>query len=329
MRSACLLALTGGGIMARFTTQVLEELQAQRHTATGKNGEHALLRDAFDLMAGTSAGALCVAGLAVGRSPGELSALFDKYGTDIFPQGGLRQKLRWGLTAKYDAEPLRQAVDDALDKANPLLGDVLPYKVAFPAVDESLGQPIVFTNADPQHLKIPLRDAVLASAAAPTYFPAHRIKALGRRFVDGGLFANAPDFVALTLARQIWPDLGIEDLHLVSIGTTSAPSRSPYGDKHPGAKGLFAWAVRPPARILKLAMRGQVDHAVALLSKLQLADFIRIDTILEEAEELGIDLDNASTEALNALIRAGCDAVAALPQEKASRLRMLVGRRRG
>lgn len=145
MRSAALLALTGGGIMARFTTRVLEDLQAERDKVTGAESLHAPLREGFDLMAGTSAGALCVAGLAVGRSPAELSRLFDDYGARIFPAGGVRRFLRWVMTAKYDTGPLHEAVDLALGKQNPQLGE-LGYNVAFPAVDESAGQPVVFTQ---------------------------------------------------------------------------------------------------------------------------------------------------------------------------------------
>jgi hypothetical protein len=327
MRSASVLALTGGGIMARFTTRVLEDLQAERNAATGTQSPHAPLRESFDLMAGTSAGALCVAGLVIGRNPAELSQLFDDHGARIFPSGGAWRFLRWLVTAKYDPGPLRNAVDDALDGQNPRLGD-LDYKVAFPAVDESAGQPIVFTNADPDHHAVPLRDAVLASAAAPTYFPAHRIAAFGRRYVDGGLFANAPDLAALTIARGLWPHLGIEDTHLLSIGTTNPSSGSPYGDGHPGAKGMISWAARPPARILKLAMRGQVDHAMALLPKLALASFIRIDAPLDSPQGQRLELDNASAEALETLTLAGAGALTALPAHQRDRLSMMLGRRR-
>lgn len=175
---------------------------------------------------------------------------------------------------------------------------------------------------------MPLRDAVLASAAAPTYFPAHRIEVLGRRYVDGGLFANAPDFAALTVARKLWPHLGVNDIHLLSIGTTNTSSRSPYGEGHPGAKGLYSWALRPPARILKLAMRGQVDHAMALLPELDLADFIRIDALLEAVRGQDLELDNASAEALEALVTAGAGAVSTLPADQRARLTMILGRRR-
>jgi uncharacterized protein len=327
MRSCSLLALTGGGIMARFATKVLEDLQLQRNEVTGTQSAQAPLSEAFDLMAGTSAGALCVAGLAVGRSPAELSKLFDDHGQLIFPLDRRQAKMRWLMTAKYDPRPLYAAVDAALDGKNPRLGE-LSHNVAFPAIDESEGKPIIFSNSNPAYQEVPLRDAVLASAAAPTYFPAHRIQALGRRYVDGGLFASAPDFAALTIARTLWPHLSINDIHLLSIGTTSTSSRSPYGEAHPGAMGIYAWAARPPARILKLAMRSQVDHAMALLPELQLADFIRIDALLEAVEGETLELDNASNGALKALTEAGAKAVVSLPSDQRTRLTMLLGRRR-
>ena len=327
MRSVGLLALTGGGMMARFTTRVLEDLQVQRDASTGTESPHKNLRECFDLMAGTSAGALCVAGLVVGRTPGELSRLLDDHGARIFPSGGRRRSMRWIMTAKYDPGPLHEAVDIALNGQNPRLGE-LGYNVAFPAVDESEGQPVVFTNTNPAYHEVPLRDAVLASAAAPTYFPAHRIELLGRRFVDGGLFANAPDLAALIIARRLWPHLDIGDIHLISIGTTNASSRSPYSEGHPGAKGLYSWAMRPPARILKLAMRSQVDHTMALLPNLDLADFIRIDALLDSANGQSLELDNASPDARQALIDSGAGAVAALQESQRVRLRTLLGRRR-
>ena len=327
MRSAALLALTGGGIMARFTTAVLEDLQLRRDAITGGQGAEAPLPEVFDLMAGTSAGALCVAGLAMGRSPAELSRLFDEHGPRIFPAGSFWRLLRWTVTAKFDQRPLQAAVDVALGGTNPRLGD-LSCHVAFPAVDETEGQPVVFTTANPDHLDIPLRDVVLASAAAPTYFPAHRIGPSGRRFVDGGLFANAPDLAALTIARKLWPHIRLEDIHLVSIGTTNASSRSPYGPGHPGAKGLVSWAAKPPARILKLAMRAQVDHAMALLPELQLAEFLRIDARLDEAGGRSLDLDNASPIAMSALRRAGREALSSFAGEDIARLGMILGRRR-
>ncbi|WP_209427973.1 patatin-like phospholipase family protein [Pararhodobacter sp. SW119] len=315
MRSAAILALTGGGILARFTTRVLEDLQAQRDEMAGAASAQAPMAEAFDLLAGTSAGALCVAGLLAGRSPEQLSRLLDAHGPKIFPGTGLWRRLRWIVTSKYAPAPLHAALDEVLGGWNPRLGD-LDHKVVFPALDETEGRAILFTNANPAHHDVRLRDAALASAAAPSYFPAHRIEALGRRYVDGGLFANAPDLAALTVARRLWPELLLSDIHILSIGTTRNDAGSPYGEDHPGARGLASWMLRPPARMLKLAMSSQVDHAVALLPELRLADFIRLDADLDGAGQR-IELDTATPDALRTLTDNGAAAVSSLPRTSA------------
>ncbi|RIA46357.1 patatin-like phospholipase/acyl hydrolase [Hephaestia caeni] len=313
--------------MARFTTAVLERLQDWRSVPVGGNPARLPVREAFEVMAGTSAGALCVAGLLMGRTPAELSAMFDEEGPKIFPDRGWRGKLRWAFKAKYERGPLEDAVARAMGDADPELGE-LDGIVAFPAIDETNGQPVVFTNVNPVHRSIKLRDAVLASASAPTYFPAHRIAQTGRRYVDGGLYANAPDLCAVMIARQTWPHLALSDLHLVSIGTTAVSLKSPYGDDHPGAAGLLSWATRPPARLLTLAMRSQTDHVMDLLPQMDLADFIRIDALLDAAEQEKLELDNASAHARQALARAGVSAVAALDSVASRRLRTIIGRQR-
>lgn len=325
-RSAAVLALTGGGIMARFTTEVLEGIQAWRDQAVGDKSQNRNIKFAFDVLAGTSAGALCVAGLVVGRTPSELSALFDEQGPLIFPKKRLG-KVRWFLTTKYRQEPLAAAIDEAMNGEDPELGE-LNDVVAFPAINETLGQPIVFNSLLAEHKRIKLRDAVLASASAPTYFPAHRIPATGHRYVDGGLFANAPDLAALTILRGYLPHLTFEDTHVISVGTTNSPAGSPYRPAHSGAKGVIAWAARPPARILKLAMRGQVDHAMSLLPQMNLADFVRIDAVLASAECEEMELDNASEIARSALKKAAQDALVELDPLKTARLQMIAGRNR-
>ena len=321
-RSLACLALSGGGALTRYTTEILSGLQGFRDTAFPASDPDRPLAEAFDVLAGTSAGALVAGGLALGRSPDELSQVLEHYGPKIFaPSRGL--SWRWLVTAKYDARPLHAAVDDVL-RGDARTLSAFRHLLAFPAVDETRGVPVILTNADPNTAHIPLRDAVLASAAAPTYFPAHRIKALdGRRFVDGGLYANAPDIAALTLALRRWTAINLRDIHVTSIGTTYGSSASPHGRAHPGAKGIYAWAMRPKGRILKLAMRGTTDHAVDLMDALPLADFIRLDAELE-----GLELDSAGEEVFRILEEAGRETLKTLDAQKLDALKDIVKRRR-
>ena len=104
-RGAGVLALTGGGMLARFTVEVLAEMEHWRRRVVGTRAPHAGLAHAFDLLAGTSAGALVAAGLAVGRTPGELASLMDERGPLIFPPAGLAGRARWIWRARYPLGP--------------------------------------------------------------------------------------------------------------------------------------------------------------------------------------------------------------------------------
>ena len=309
--------------MARFSTEVLEGLGKMRLPAYGNANPDGHIAQAFDVLAGTSAGALVAAGLAVGKTPSELSALFDEHGPKIFPGNTWLRRLRQFATAKYSPHPLRAAVEDVLGTPGPALGD-MDHILVFPTIDETRGVPIVLTNALEDYKRIPLKDAVMASAAAPTYFPAHRIPLLeDRRFIDGGLFANAPDLAALTVLRSRHPGVPTEDMHVVSVGTTQADVSSPHAHSARGAQGLVRWMAQPPARLLTLAMRGTTDHAVDLMEALAFADYIRIDRSLANVE-----LDSATPEAMSALRRAASQALEAMAAGKRSRLEVAVRRKR-
>lgn len=323
-RTLSILALTGGGILARYSSEVLRDLQTRRNSSTGPGNPSSPLAQAFDVMAGTSAGSLCIAGLLVGRSPDQLCTLLDEQGPLIFRRSRFL-RAKWFITAKYSRKPLEDAVDAAMGGENPELGEFSQI-LAFPAIDETDGRPVVFTNTNEAHKKILLRDAVLASSAAPTYFRPHLIRTTRKRYVDGGLYANAPDLAAIILARKAWPHIELHDLHLVSIGTTLASAASPHGPGHPGAGGILSWAARPPGRILKLSMQCQTENAVALLHQMQLGDFIRIDEEINQAKIESLDIDNASREALSALASAGKTALQRLTPSETSRLNMILGR---
>lgn len=97
-RSLACLALSGGGALTRYTTEVLSGLQSFRDTAFPASDPDRPLVEAFDVLAGTSAGALVAGGLALGRSPAELSQVLEHYGPKIFaPSRGL--SWRWLVTA--------------------------------------------------------------------------------------------------------------------------------------------------------------------------------------------------------------------------------------
>lgn len=83
-------------------------------------------------------------------------------------------------------------------------------------------------------------DAIMASAAAPVYFPAHDVPGVpgGNAFVDGGVFANNPSTAALAalIGSGVAAGIPLSRVYVLSVGTGftvhSYPppdARFPYG----------------------------------------------------------------------------------------------------
>lgn len=105
-----------------------------------------------------------------------------------------------------------------------------------PATSSSSSTPPSFTgewcpriyhsfNSHSGHGDTPVRDVLLQSTAAPTYFPVYK------GCVDGGVMANAPCLVALTTAIECGRIGKMADVCMLSIGTGIWPSNlNGYGE---------------------------------------------------------------------------------------------------
>jgi len=99
----CILSLSGGGIRGIFQALYLEEV-ARRFDRP--------LREYFDLVAGTSTGAIIALGVALGVAPGRIVELFEKHGHEIFPrqvQRSGKRLISWLWRGpRYSQEPLQK-----------------------------------------------------------------------------------------------------------------------------------------------------------------------------------------------------------------------------
>lgn len=297
-RRAAILSLTGGGIMGRYTTEILEFVENIRSRVVGTDNRESPIGEAFDVIAGTSAGALIAAGIASGRNAKKLSGLFDEFGPKIFPKkSGFTKAMHW-RSAFYRTAALEEAIEIALPRKDILLGE-LNHHLIVPSFDEEAGEPVVYSSRTDSHQELRLKNVILASAAAPIYFPARRV--FGRRHIDGGLFANAPDLAAVNAVSERWPGLSLNDIDLLSVGTTIAPSESPVSAREAGDWGIFRWGVSPALRLLQITLHAQVAHQMELLPRLGLGNFVRIDSDLTPEQNRILSLDNASDEAMSLL----------------------------
>jgi uncharacterized protein len=233
------LALDGGGIRGTITLRVLERLEANLRRGLNAGSEFRLC-DFFDLIGGTSTGAIIATALARRMSVAEVAQFYREFGHKVF----VKQKIweRWqSLYGEGElAQTLQQTFGAEADLAPENLGCVLVVVTRNATTDSAWpisSNPFAKYN-DPTrsdcNLRIPLWQLVRASTAAPVYFPPEIIswdpqddeKAFV--FVDGGTTPyNNPAFLLFRMAtepayRLGWPT-GERNLLVVSVGTGWAP----------------------------------------------------------------------------------------------------------
>ena len=246
-----ILSLDGGGLRGIFAASALAQLEQDFDTK---------IIDHFDLVAGTSTGGLIALGLAAGRSPQEVLDFYLREARAIFPSSRLRRLRR--LWRPYRPEALRAALDQILGDRT--LGDS-PVRLAIPSFDQTSNDVYLFRTPHLPSLRRDHRermaDVGMATSAAPTFLPAHRIG--GLRLIDGGVWANNPTMVAVVEAIA---SCGVPagNVHVLNIGTTTEiVHRSARLDD-----GSPVWWLR---EVVDVVFRGQAlsatNHASLLLPK--------------------------------------------------------------
>jgi|TARA_R110001583_G_scaffold116486_1_gene267041 patatin-like phospholipase/acyl hydrolase len=227
-----ILSIDGGGIRGVYPAHILKCFEEK----LGIN-----LLESFDMIAGTSTGSIIAAGVACDIRATEIVNMYKEHGEDIFkkkksriPFKKLRNITQPLLESVYDCGSLNKVLKGVFNDST--LGQIAKPLI-LPATDVGNGGVHVFKSAyDPTFNRdrlVKVRDAVLASCSAPTYFDPHKVDEY--LLSDGGLWANNPALVAVIDAQK---RLGInyDDIQVLSIGT--GHSKVAYGLKHKGDWGL-------------------------------------------------------------------------------------------
>lgn len=224
-----LLAIDGGGLAGLVPAECLIQIEQQLDQLTGTSKP---LCERFDLIAGTSTGAILAAGLALGLKAAELRDFYLKFGGEIFTKVWLPARF-WH---SYPSGPLEEHLKEVLGEDTNLGSDRLHTQILIVAKNATLGNDWFFTN-NPKNkfcsnnAGLPLWQIVRASAAAPTYFPPQTIavpddtgKKQTYEFVDGGVSSYNNPALQVFLEATIpqygygWP-MGADQLLLISLGT--------------------------------------------------------------------------------------------------------------
>ena len=215
--SFSILALDGGGARgiygARLLTKIEESLGVR-------------IKDCFDLIAGTSTGSILAGAAATAIPMADIVELFERESPRIFRKRGITT----GLSILWRSRYSRHELDDVLQRYvhGITLGEV-PTPLMITSADLATGGVHVFKSGYLAELGGPydrdgevlLKDAILASCAAPTFFDPKEIGS--HLLVDGGLWANNPSIIALTEALSKF-NRTIGEVRVLSIGTGHAPN---------------------------------------------------------------------------------------------------------
>lgn len=243
MKMQRILSLDGGGIRGLVSCRWLEAVE-RALVAAGKPA----LPGHFDLLAGSSTGAIVACGLAAGHPPAQLAEFYLGRRHEIFPGMAGRLWSRAGRTPvqgisapRYDPAGIEHVLQS-------VFGDLRLGELRTPTVLTSYctveRKPVIFKSFNPAHQDVRVWEACRASTAAPTYFPAFGLQVEGRMrsLIDGGVVANNP--TACAIAEALRKDENVEctrDLLVLSVGTGQRNRPIPLADAREW--GALEWAV--------------------------------------------------------------------------------------
>ncbi|WP_445154673.1 CBASS cGAMP-activated phospholipase [Arthrobacter sp. Hor0625] len=241
-----ILTIDGGGIKGVFPAAFLADLEDELDQP---------IASYFDLIVGTSTGGIIAIGLGLGIPAHEILRFYEERGPEIFRGGKGLGRLKQLFTAKYNPAPLKAALVDVFGDRK--LGES-STRLMIPSLDLETGAVHVMKTAHhprfERDYKMLAVDAALATAAAPTYFPTHRLS-VGIPLVDGGMWANNPMGPAAVEALGIleWQK---GDVKLLSIGCTDEVFTMKADRKR--QLGLNYWATR----LVGVFMAGQSSSSL-------------------------------------------------------------------
>jgi len=235
-----LLSIDGGGLAGLIPAEALIQIEKQLDHLTGTSEP---LCNRFDLIGGTSTGAILAAGIALGKSATELRDFYMQFGHAIFTKSFLPVRF-WH---SYPSGPLEKILKQVLGESTTLGSDQLRTQILIVAKNATLGNDWFFTNNPknrffPQNSGLPLWQIVRCSSAAPTYFPPETMSipdeaGIGQtyEFIDGGVSSYNNPALQVFLEATIpayghgWP-MGTDNLLLMSLGTGFNQVTIPEGE---------------------------------------------------------------------------------------------------
>jgi hypothetical protein len=238
-----ILSLDGGGIRSYIPLKILNEIEKRTCIP---------ISELFDYFAGVSAGSLVIS-LILTKNLNGVQKYSIEHILEIFEQETKKifysTYYNWITSAfglfgcKYDSANIVAMLDIYIgtSKLNNLIKPVT--FITYDLIDNS---PYYMNNFNANDLLV--KDCVLASTAAPTYFNPHSMKITDKEylFVDGGVVTNNPVQNCFLDANEYYRKINntnINNFFVLSLGTGcfQPDNKCNY---NPYYNGIFGWATK-------------------------------------------------------------------------------------
>lgn len=310
-----ILSIDGGGIRGIIPALILKDIQRRLRERKNSHAFHEI----FDLIAGTSTGALIAASLTMpGRYPHDFRVYLDEpaleiddmvnfyltRGKEIFPPGFSNniRAVAQVFREKYSGNHIESILEEICGSVT--LADCLT-NLLIPCYDTERGKPYIFQKKSPagdqnHDLNFYMKDVCRAASAVPSYFTPAKISPVpsdGQEFclIDGGVFASNPAMCAYMEARKLYPRA--KEFVILSIGTGTNSKGYSFNDLQDW--GYVEW-LNPlkGAPLIRIMLKGQSECVNNQLQNLPGVKLFRINGNLNGCSE---DLDDASEQNLQKL----------------------------
>jgi uncharacterized protein len=261
-----ILSVDGGGMRGIFPAALIKNI----------SHDFPIMRE-MSLLAGTSTGAIITVALALSLSPEAILSLYLHLGQEVFRKKGTVKQF-CGYPA-YLGTTLRKTLEAIPELHNKRFGECRP-RTLVPAICQNTHELVVFDSDNPQWFDTPAVEIIMASTAAPFYFPPHQIG--DRLFVDGGLACNNPAMVAMQCAIE---KMGVRSdmVRMLSIGTGQFPTTNPM------VKSPHVWPWVRAKQIIEICMQTSSERAAAECGRVLggSSHYLRVSPVL--GQEIHLD----------------------------------------
>lgn len=316
------LCIDGGGMRGLYTATLLSTLAYRFDSRFSQQSPD--LGKAFDLICGTSTGAILACALVAGVDLKTIQSLYIDHGKLIFNDPMPKEKIKlclWSLghseRPAANANKLREILVQIFGQMTiKQLYEQRKLALCIPSINASTHNAWVFkTPHNPDKHRddnYSLVDVCMSSSAAPVLFPLAQFdnpdnKTKKDNFVDGGLWANNPILVGLIEALGLI-DKDSQRLEILSVGTCDRPTGDPYVLENPNW-GLWKWRVGMNVVEMSLSAQsfGYTNMAKFLggcLNRLELENkVVRLEQTNKSPQQYSaINIDGADQTAIRTLI---------------------------